>query len=89
MTWRVFCAAIQSRLSAMASRGRAQSAPTRGAYQPVAPTFRTQSADGLLISRRELLAHRARQARKHHQPVSPIYSQAREITHGILARGVR
>lgn len=43
----------------------------------------------LLLSRREVLASEARRARRQHRPAKPIYSAARSITHGILARGVR
>lgn len=89
MTWLALYAAILTRLSDLASRVRALAAPITGASGLAQRTGQTRNADAITTSARELIAHEARQARRQHRPVKPIYSRARAITHGILARGVK
>jgi len=87
--WRVFCAAIQSRLLAISNPVKDAIAPTGGGYGHAAPMFRTQRGAGPILSERDRLAKEAEKARRQHRPVRAIYSAARDVTHGILARGVR
>lgn len=57
-------------------------------FGPARITGTTPSADGLLISRREILAAEIRLARKNHRPVKALHRQAFSATHEILRRGV-
>ena len=82
-------AARPSRLSAFSSRVRAIAARIIGASGLAQRTGQTRNADAITTSARELIAHEARQARRQHRPVKPIYSRARAITHEILSRGVK
>lgn len=89
MTWLALYAAIPSVLSDLASQGREAFARITGASGLAQRTGQTRNADAITTSARELIAHEARQARRQNRPVKPIYSRARAITHGILARGVK
>lgn len=89
MTWLASYAAILTRLSDLASPVREAFARITGAYGPAQRTGQTRSDAAMLTSARELIAHEARQARRQHRPVRPIYSRARAITHEILSRGVK
>ena len=88
-TWRVFFAAILSRLMGGNSRAFAAPALISGVSRPATITSQTLNRAGLLTSERELLAHESRQARRHHHRVKHLHRRAYSITCDILARGVR
>ncbi len=81
--------AVQTRLSGFSNLGCVARGSIIGASGLAQRTGQTRNADAITTSARELIAHEARQARRQHRPVKPIYSRARAITHGILARGVK
>lgn len=87
MTWRAFSAAIRWLHSVTNSPAHDPNAPTGGASGPAAPMFRTRRGAGAQLSERDRLAGEYQTARRQHRPSKAICSRARDVTHGILARG--
>ena len=87
MKWRAFSAAILSRLLGSSSRAFGRLARIFGVSGPVQPMFRTRRQGGAQLSERDRLASECRKARRQHRPVKARYSEARALTHAILARG--
>ncbi len=89
MKWTSAISAAPLRLSVFATPAISVDRPRRDTFGPVTAAGTGARQDVLPLSMREALAAQARANRKAHRPVKATYSAAREITHGILARGVR
>ena len=85
--WPAFSAALSQVHTVFSNLARVLSGRIGGASGPVQPMFRTRRGGGATLSERDRLASECRKARRQHRPVKARYSEARALTHAILARG--